>query len=300
MGRLSVDLVKSKQATIWVILSLIGSSIEPLVVKYAHQNGFMSSQLMTLKLIMGGICFIPFLWKLQRPSIGQLKQILFISLLALLTNYSIFLAVEKLPVTVVITLISTTPVFIGIIHTLKRKVILKKQFWPALFTVLLGVMLSVRNGGNFNSEELSVLGVLFVLSAIMGSIIYRLRVDELCNEIAPIKISTYMFTINGVLGVLFLPFVPGPKLEILPFVVWLGVAGAVANIGFIFAIHVLGATKTSVVSLLQRPMVILLAAIFFKENLDSFQFLGVGMVILGVWFAKSEKVPLSQPIINKQ
>lgn len=295
-----MDLVKSKQATIWVILSLIGSSIEPLVVKYAHQNGFMSSQLMTLKLIMGGICFIPFLWKLQRPSIGQLKQILFISLLALLTNYSIFLAVEKLPVTVVITLISTTPVFIGIIHTLKRKVILKKQFWPALFTVLLGVMLSVRNGGNFNSEELSVLGVLFVLSAIMGSIIYRLRVDELCNEIAPIKISTYMFTINGVLGVLFLPFVPGPKLEILPFVVWLGVAGAVANIGFIFAIHVLGATKTSVVSLLQRPMVILLAAIFFKENLDSFQFLGVGMVILGVWFAKSEKVPLSQPIINKQ
>ena len=295
-----MDLVKRKQATICVILSLIGSSIEPLVVKYAHQSGFLSSQLMTLKLIMGGICFLPFLWKLQRPSIGQLKQIFFISLLALLTNYSIFLAIEKLPVTVVITLISTTPVFIGIIHTLKRKVILKKQFWPALFTVLFGVMLSVRNGSNFNSTELSVLGVLFVLSAIMGSIIYRLRVDELCNEISPIKISTYMFTMNGVLGVLFLPFIPGPELEILPFVVWLGLAGAVANIGFIFAIHVLGATKTSVVSLLQRPMVILLAAIFFKENLDSFQFLGVGMVILGVWFAKSEKVPLSQPIISKQ
>jgi drug/metabolite transporter (DMT)-like permease len=299
MGRLSVDIIKSKQATIWVILSLIGSSIEPLVVKYAHQNGFLSSQLMSLKLIMGGICFLPFLWKLERPSKGQLKQIFLISFLAMLTNYSIFLAVEKIPVTVVITLISTTPVFIGIIHTFKGKVILKKQFWPSLFTVLLGVMLSVRNGGGLNSGELSVLGVLFVLSAIMGSILYRLRVDELCNEVMPIQISTYMFTINGILGLFFLPFVQEPKLEILPFVVWLGLAGAVANIGFIFAIHVLGATKTSVISLLQRPMIIVLAAFFFKESLDELQVIGIVFVILGVWFAKSEKTPVPQTLTSK-
>ncbi len=295
-----MDLVKSKQATVWVILSLIGSSIEPLVVKFGHQNGFFSSQLMTLKLIMGGICFLPFLWKLDRPSTEHLKQIFFISALAMLTNYSIFLAVEKLPVTVVITLISTTPVFIGIIHTLKGKVILRKQFWPSLFTVLLGVMLSVRNGGGLNSGDLSALGVLFVLSAIMGSILYRLRVDELCNEVKPIQISTYMFSINGILGLFFLPFIDGPKLEILPFVVWLGIAGAVANIGFLFAIHVLGATKTSVISLLQRPMVILLAAFFFKETLDELQVFGIALVILGVWFAKSEKIPMPQTVISKQ
>ncbi len=300
MGRLSVDIGQSKKATIWVVLSLLGSSIEPLVVKYAHQGGFLSSQLMVLKLIMGGLCFIPFLWRLERPSGKQLNQIFLISLLALLTNYSLFLSVEKLSVTAVVTLISTTPVFIGIIHTLKGKVILKKQFWPALFTVLVGVMLSVRKNGGIDAESLSVLGILFVLSAIMGSILYRLRVDELCNDIAPIKISTYMFTMNGIIGLFLLPFIPEPDLKILPIVGWLGLAGAFANIGFIFAIHVLGATKTSVVSLLQRPMVILLAALFFKENLDEMQFLGVGMVILGIWFAKSEKIPSPQTVTFKQ
>lgn len=292
-----MDLKPEKNAIFWVTLALLGSSIEPLIVKYGLQQGFQSSQLMVWKLIIGGLCFLPFVLKEKLPASKNLNKLIVISILAILTNYSIFLAVGYLPVTLVITLISTTPIFIAIVHSLQGRVILKKEFWPGLVLVLIGVGLCVSL--KFDRIEGSYRGLIFIITAILGSIIYRSKVDILCQEMKPLSISTYIFIINACIALTALPFIAPVTFSAAPIVGWLGIAGAIANVGFIYAISILGATRTSVITLLQRPMVIILGAFIYNESLTVYQLIGIALVATGIWLAKTEKKRL-EPILVTQ
>lgn len=290
-----MDLKPEKSAISWVTLALLGSSVEPLIVKYGLEQGYQSSQMIIFKLIIGGICFLPFLYKQAYPSLKNLKKLFVISALAIITNYSIFLAVGSLPVTVVITLISTTPIFIAIAHSFQGRVILKKKFWPGLALVILGVFLCVAF--KIDRTDISMLGFLFILTAITGSVLYRTRVDSLCRVMKPFSISTYIFIINACVAIIILPFIKPITASIMPIVGWLGLAGAIANIGFIYAISILGATRTSVITLLQRPLVIVIGAIIYNEKLTIVQIFGIAFVAIGIWLAKTEKKQLDTSLV---
>ncbi len=282
-----MDLRPEKNAIFWVTLALLGSSIEPLIVKYGLGQGYLSSQLIVLKLVVGGFCFLPFLYKKPIPNRKELKKLVLISILAVITNYSIFLAVECLPVSLVITLISTTPIFIAIAHTIQGRVVLKKKFWPGLALVIIGITLCVAF--KIDQPNIRLIGFVFITLSILGSVLYRSKVDELCHEMKPFRISTYIFIINGIFALVALPFITPITLSIIPLVSWLGLAGATANVGFIYAISILGATRTSVITLLQRPLVIVMGALIYNESLTFIQLLGIALVAIGIWLAKTEK-----------
>jgi hypothetical protein len=86
--------LNNKKATFWVTASLLGSSIEPIIVKFCYQLGYLSSQLIALKLIFGCLIFIPFYKNILAMKFNHVARSMVIALLAIITNYSVFLAVE--------------------------------------------------------------------------------------------------------------------------------------------------------------------------------------------------------------
>ena len=289
-----MDLNKSERnkTTFWVTLSLLGSSVEPIVVKLGQNNLIPSSQLLILKLLCGGLFCCPFYRRLKWHSLSVLKHFVIIALLAMFTNYCVFLSLENLSVPLVITLISTTPIFVGLIHQIQGRVVLKKEFWIGFVAVFVGIIISI----DFNSsttQTVTLLGIFYALLAIIGSTAYRTKVEKLCEKVESFQISIHLFFINGILAFWLLPVIGEVKPATWPVVLWLGLAGVVANIGFINAIRILGATKTSIISLLQRPLVILIASLIFNTPLTVLQMAGVFLVVFGVSYAKAEKKKLA-------
>jgi drug/metabolite transporter (DMT)-like permease len=67
---------------------------------------------------------------------------------------------------------------------------------------------------------------------------------------------------------------------------WAGVASVLANIMFLRAVKILGSTRMSIFDLLQRPLVIVFAAIILGEQVTWTQAAGFVLVALGVRMAK--------------
>ena len=280
--------INISKSNIWITLALLGSSVEPLIVKIGLNNQISSFQILVLKLICGAILFTPFYSRIKIHNLSVMKRLFFISAMALVTNYCIFLSLEHLSVPLVVTLITTTPVFVGLLNQLQGRVTLKKEFWVGVLAVFIGVLLSLE----FTQSSLAFvtsMGLIFALISILGSTMYRTSVEKLCEDIDPLQISASIFLINGIFSAFMLPWIGKIASGTWPIAIWLGLAGAVANIAFVNAIHSLGATRTSIISLLQRPLVILLATIILKTPLSAWQLSGIALVFFGVRYAKTER-----------
>lgn len=290
--------MKSEKTVLWVTLALLGSSVEPIIVKLGQNNQIPSFQLLVLKLLCGGILFVPLYRKFRIHSMPMFRRLLFVSLLAMGTNYCVFLSIENLSVPFVITLLATTPIFVGLLNHIQGRVILRREFWLGFIAVFIGILISVDyTQSSFSS--FSAIGFFYALMSIFGSTTYRTSVQKLCEEIDPLQISIFIFMINGVFALMLLPWIGDVKNDTWPIVIWLGLAGAIANIAFINAIHVLGATMTSLITLLQRPLVILIAAFVLNTTLSVLQVAGIVLVIVGVKFAKVDKIGNTIQVLNR-
>jgi len=109
--------------------------------------------------------------------------------------------------------------------------------------------------------------------------------DRVTSQLSPRLTSSYVF----LLSTLWMLPLAG-ELTHLSSGSWslgllLGVAAAIANVAFLDLLHRLGSTRISVVSLLQRPFTIVLAALILQESVSAGQWMGVALVVLGVWLA---------------
>ena len=125
--------------------------------------------------------------------------------------------------------------------------------------------------------------------------------ESLTKAFAPALISTWIFWINALVAVLFIwPFQePFPK-ESLSIGIWIGLAAAAANVAFLWAIKLVGSTNMSIFNLLQRPLVIVAAAIILSDPLSWVQWLGVACVFVGIPLAKVQRRDASEERESKK
>ena len=259
-----------------LLLTLLAASLEPVLAKLGYAWGVDPWQLLYLKSLMGALLVIPLLLR-HRPSARAVPA----ALLLLLTGACLLRAVRRLPAATVVTLASTTPAFVALLNRERTTL----QFWSGLLACLVGVGLSLGSGAQ--AQSLDLLGLLFVAIAVASSSLYRTLLQAMAGTVSFWQISTTLFLVHGLLAVL-----AGPCLRPIPaggylLGVWLGVAGVAANLSFVYAVQILGATRMSLFNLLQRPLVIVAAALFLGENLSHWQWLGVLLVLAGVRLAQS-------------
>jgi drug/metabolite transporter (DMT)-like permease len=176
------------------------------------------------------------------------------------------------------------------------------EFWLGFSACFCGVSLTIgavdfKGSGLQDLHNFHLLSLLALMGAVATSTTYRAQLDLLTQKIPPLEISTTIFVINGFLSsVLILPWVdpmPGGAFRL---VLWMGIAAALANVAFLSAIKLIGSTRMSIFDMIQRPLVIVGAALALKEPLGPLQILGIALVLGGVRLAKVKRRVEQQPL----
>ena len=298
---------------LWVVLALTAASIEPILIKMGYRAQANPWQLLALKNIVAAIVMF-FL------SSGQLKAIpaifgkssmdsskstdepnsagvprysattpfwiLVISLLLCSTNVFMLFALQRISAVEFITVTTTTPLAVALVNMYFGNDSRGKMFWFGLIFAIVGVILSIRPGG----LSIDLVGLGLALAAVLSSTTYRLRAERLLKTLDSRLLSFCLFAVNGAVALVILPFTGAINSAILVYCLWMGAAAALANLAFIAAIKDLGATRMSIINLIQRPLVVAGAAIALNEHCTITQWLGIAMVLGGVQMAQVRPV----------
>lgn len=300
----------SNAASAWVILALTAASVEPILIKLGFQAQATPVQLLVLKNLVAALVMLLLVRGWRRPTGASFTSMLTVSLLLFATNAFCIFALTELTAVELITIITSTPVVVALVNCFRRHDVRGKLFWLGLASALVGVLLSLwKTAGaslspasSLPATSLSVIGVIFALAAVISSTTYRIKIESILRQADPRLVSLNIFIINALVSLCLIPWT-GALVQInqaiLPFAIWMGLAAALANLAFIAAIKHLGATRMSVINLIQRPMIIVIAAVVLKESLGWPQILGFILVMLGVQMAqvkpKIEVVEVSAP-----
>jgi drug/metabolite transporter (DMT)-like permease len=278
-----------KATSVWVMLALLAASIEPILVKLGYRGAVTPLQLLLMKNVVGATVILPLTRHFRLPGVRDAGRIASVSLLLLLTNGLTLYALQRLTAVTVITVVTTTPALVALANQALGRDRLGPRFWLGFGICFAGIVLTVDAAGA-DGYSLDPLGLGIIALAVLSSTLYRVRMEELTGRYDPRLVSTWVFWINAAVAVLFLaPFLEPIPAEALPLGLWIGLAAALANVAFLWAIKLVGSTNMSIFNLIQRPLVIVAAALVLREPLTLSQALGVAMVLAGLPLARATR-----------
>jgi drug/metabolite transporter (DMT)-like permease len=285
-----------------ILIALLAASIEPVLVRLGYRGNATPAQLWLARSVVAALVVVPITRSLKPVSRAQMRAVLSVGPLLLLTTLASLNALRVMPVALLVTAMSTTPALVAIGNQLLGRERGSLKFWLGFFCCLAGVTLSVDLGNIVAPREFSW-GLVLLLVAMASSAVYRIRLEGLTKIVEPQVASTWFFVINGILAVLLIPFcvyldeadsastwLRGFPERVFYIAAWAGVASVLANIIFVKAVRLLGATRMSIFDLLQRPLVVILAAVILGESVTPPQLAGLALVLLGVHLAKVRRI----------
>ncbi|MEZ0313092.1 MAG: DMT family transporter [Myxococcota bacterium] len=276
--------------TVWLLLALLAASFEPLVAKLGYTHG------VPLESLFVGRCLVAALavWPITRfrasvatklpASPRDRRGVAFGGLLLATTSGLTLFALTRVPTSIVVVAVTTTPALVAAVNHMRGRERTGPLFWLGVAACVCGVLMTLELPGDAN---LDTLGVAACAAAVVSSCVYRLHLDALMTRVAPAVVSSWVMTVQGVCAVL----VVGPLVRTFPPAavvasLWTGVFAALANVAFLKAMQLVGATRVSIFTLLQRPLVIGVAALLLDEPMGLMQWLGTGLVIAGMLAAR--------------
>lgn len=216
---------------------------------------------------------------------------MFLAFLLFCTNGLILLSLTMVPAVVVMTLVTTTPALVAIINSALGRDKLTLKFWAGFALCLLGVILMLE----VKTFSGAPLGILAVLAAVVSSSIYRVNMETATGVMKPLTISSYQFPLCAVYCIPLMFFTPALSFEAIKVGAITGSAAALANVAFLSAMAMIGSTRVSIISLLQRPLLLILAVIVLNEPASIWQIAGIVLTFAGVQIAqvKRKKAPIA-------
>lgn len=272
--------------SVCVVVGILAASVEPIVVKLGYEQNLLPIHLLIVKTFIGSLLILPLTRTFRWIGFKNLARVSVLALLLLTTSALSIFSLKHISAVLAITIITTTPAFVAIINQIIGRDELTPKFWLGFILCFTGVCL----GLDWSGLSISFIGFALIFGAVCTSTTYRVTMEGTANRFSPALISTYMFFINGIIVVLFfMPFVGSIPERAWQIGAWMGFASACANVAFLFALHLLGSTRISIINILQRPAIIIAAAFILREPLTIAQGIGVALVLIGVQLAQVKR-----------
>mgnify|MGYP001202328718 CR=1 FL=1 len=281
-----------KAIALIMIGALCYGTLSPLV-KIALQQGFMIQDISSSSIVFG--CFV--LWILTIPVLADLKKysyktigvVISVGSVLGLTEVFYMLTLAHIPASLAVVLLFQFTWMTQIVHMIQTRKGLSKSRWIAVGCILIGTYFA---SGAMLSQlfQSNTLGIVFgLLSALTYtiSVFVSAAVGTHMNQLVR---SSLMLTGQMV----FVLMVFSPTFSFVKTVAaglwkWAGLLGL---IGFVVttyaynkAIPYIGVSLAGVLGSIELPMVILLSAVVLRESISATQWLGVGLILLGIVIA---------------
>lgn len=272
--------------SVCVVVGILAASIEPIVVKLGYEQNLLPIHLLIVKTFIGSLLILPLTRTYRWIGFKNLGRVAILAILLLSTSALSIFSLQHISAVLAITIITTTPAFVAIINQIIGRDELTPKFWLGFLLCFSGVCL----GLDWSGLSISLLGFALIFGAVCTSTTYRVTMEGTANRFSPALISTYMFFINGLIVLMFfMPFAGQIPERAWQIGTWMGFASACANVAFLFALHLLGSTRISIINILQRPAIIIAAALILREPLTITQCVGVVFVLIGVQLAQVKR-----------
>ncbi|MCA9667056.1 MAG: DMT family transporter [Myxococcales bacterium] len=240
---------------------------------------------------MAAVVMVPLAHGRRRANRRDAAKLAALGALLFATAWLTIFALARLSVALVLTIASLTPVAVALASREQGR---RARFFAGVGCAVGGAVLAT---GLFDAATATnVIGVLCMLGAVATSTTYRLGLERVTDRHTPSVVSTWVFASGGLLAlVVVTPLAGMPPAAAWWAGGWTGVAAAVANVGFVTVIEVFGAARASLWMLLQRPLVIAIAALWLGERPGPLQIAGIVAVLLGVWLGQTARRQTSAP-----
>lgn len=271
-------------APAWITFALVAASVEPIVAKFAFKDQITAIQLIVLKAGLGGAVLFPFIFTklLDRATLLRLVPV---GILLFATNSLTLFALSQISVVLLITIVTTTPALVGIANSILGRDELSRKYWLGFVLCFVGIVMTLE----YRDLAVNTWGLVSAFAAALSSTIYRVRMEIICEKQAPVEAAGITYFVQGLITLAFLPFaMPFPK-ESFYFGAWIGISAALANIAFVSALNLVGSTRVSVLTMIQRPLLIIAAAMFLKEAVNTYQIVGIILVMVGIQLAEVKR-----------
>jgi drug/metabolite transporter (DMT)-like permease len=280
-------------APAWITFALLAASVEPIVAKFAFKDQITAIQLIVLKAALGAVVLLPFIYKklADRATVVRLAPV---GVLLFGTNSLTLLALSQISVVLLITIVTTTPALVGIANTILGRDELGRKYWLGFVLCFIGVVMTLE----YRDLVVNTWGLISAFAAALSSTIYRVRMEMICEKQSPVEAAGITYFIQGMITLLLLPLAyPMPEKSLL-FGAWIGISAALANIAFVSALNLVGSTRVSVLTMIQRPLLIIAAAIFLKETVNTYQIIGIVLVMVGIQLAEVKRKGADTALAN--
>lgn len=271
-------------ANAWAATALLTGSVEPIAAKLGFRADASPWELQLARSTVAALVILPLTRRIALLSREHAQRVALAGALLFTTSTLMLFALARLHVADVIAILSITPATVAIATWARGGAPLGRRFVIGMLASIAGVALTT---GAIHGGIDDAVGVLCALGAVLSSTTYRLTLEKLTRENDPAVVSTWIYLVHGVLGlVLLAPFVGMPSTAAWTAGSWTGVAAGVSNVAFVAALAGLGAPRASVVMLLQRPIIVVAAAVVLAEPLGVEEAGGIALVVLGVALSK--------------
>ncbi len=226
--------------------------------------------------------------KTQRIKLYSLR-----SLLAAVSMLCWFTAVTMIPLAEATALSFTGPLFATAGAALILRETVGWRRWSAVAVGFIGVLIVIRPG----AATLSTGAMLALASALMAAA-GMLMVKSLSRtEPAPAIVAYMMIYLTPIMLVPALPVWVWPKLELLPYLIVLGIFGALAHVCLTRALAVADTSLVMPFDYLRLPVIALMAYLMFAEVPTIWTWIGGGVIALStMYIAHREMMRRRKPV----
>jgi drug/metabolite transporter (DMT)-like permease len=282
-----------RKKAVWITLAMVSGALEPVLAKYAYRNGLEPLSLFVIRNVVAGLALAPILVSGMKANRFCFFPLIQVSVLLMVTGLCTLLALSSMAAVTVITVVTTTPAIVALINQKLGRDKLAKTFWFGFTLCFIGVVLSL----DLASFAGNLQGLAFVFIAVLTSSFYRVRMEQITDKVSPAWASAACFALIGLFSSVFFcgskltrVSVPFPALLNLPWCLAIGVAAAFANLSFVTALNQVGSTRISIISMLQRPLLIAFTALALQERPTVIQIVGIVLVMIGMNYAKVTRI----------
>jgi len=270
----------------FVLLSALGVVFLPTTAKYAYLDG---SNFMTVAFVRGVVAVLLLLLavlavrqslklpaSLLRPSlVAGIGQVFFV--------YGVYIAIESINISLALLILYLFPIVLAIYQHLQGTIRVRPAQWlcAAVTCGGLAMILGLRVG------EISFTGISLALMAMLATVVITLSNVHVTTAIGSLVSNFYMslwsLAIFGLALVLLGEFVTPQSTLGQAALLGNGVAYCVAWVAFFAGARILGATRASMLTLVEPPAAALGAWLIFGETYTPLQWLGF-FIVLGALF----------------
>lgn len=293
-----VDVTQLHQRHHWFGLGLavagaILFSTKAIVAKLIYRYPVDAVTLIAFRMMFSLPIFAAIAWWQARKntplSTSDRWRILFLGLVGYyLSSFLDFLGLQYISAGLERLILFLTPSFVLFIHAVWFKRPIRKAQWISLLVAYLGIVLVFMHDLSFNGKQV-VLGAGLVLGSAIAYASYLIQSGEMVARLGSLRLVSYAMCISSVACIgQFLVLRPIETFQQPLPVLGLSVINAIFCTVFpvfltMFAVKRVGAAVASQAGMIGPVSTLALGTIFLQEQVSSWQIMGAGLVIAGMY-----------------